>query len=162
VPPVQSLTELYNEFRRGRGPNGRDLPHREAARLGGDVGKYETFRKIGKGEHGGDIEEETVQALVKLGLDERKVRVAAGHQVERVLEPFTLPARANRLTTTQRTVVLSVVDTILDAAEEAIAKERKRERPTLRAVASQATGEPGKAESEATAKARRRRGEMDE
>lgn len=128
VPP---LTALYTEHLTKLG-DGRPITHREAARRAGDEQKYETFRLIGKGEHSGRINEDTVAALVALGLDERAVRKAAGHQLLTSPGPFLLPDRANRLTLSQREVVVSVVDAILTAGEQVVAD---RDRPGLRAAA---------------------------
>lgn len=114
---VETLTDLYNAYRQANGAHGRPLSHRAAAARAGDPGKYETFRLIGTGKHGGAIDEDTVRALVRLGLNEVAVRRAAGHQISRVEGPFQLPSRADRLTRQQREVVLSVVDVILAAAE---------------------------------------------
>lgn len=78
---------------------------------------YETFRLIGAGRHSGKISEPTVAALVRLGLKERDVRRAAGHQLEKSLGPFVLPDRMSRLTLPQREAMLTVMDVILAAAE---------------------------------------------
>lgn len=137
MPDVASLTALYNARRKELGaPRGEPISHRAAARLAGDEGKHETFRQIGNGTHTGRIDEETVDALIKFGLSERAVRRAAGHQTLTSPGAFVLPARANRLTQTQRRVVLSVIDAILSAAERPeSAPAEPPASPGLRAVA---------------------------
>lgn len=150
---VPTLTELLNDFLVGRGEHGKPMSTRAAARQIGDDNKYETFRLISKGQHSGNISEDVVAALVRLGLNERDVRRAAGHQLEKSPGPFVAPERWARLTPAQRDVVLSVGDTILAAAA---AGER---RPPLRAVAS-GQRSPAAA-SEAAEKAARRRKQME-
>lgn len=155
---VQSLTDIYNTFRDAHGQHGKPMSHREAARRAGDEEMRETFRKIGVGQHAGNIEEETVEALVRLGLNERAVRRAAGLQMDHSLGRFDLPARANRLSMGQRQVVLSVVDAILNAASTATATPHR----PLRAVADKQRGPTTAAASEASekaAKARREQGQ---
>lgn len=151
VPDVRTLTLLYNERRNQLGSHGRPLSHRAAAVMAGNDGMYETFRLIANGKHSGRISEEVVAAFVALGIGEREVRRAAGHQMEVVPGPFALPDRANRLTLPQREVVVSVVDAILTAAE------RADTRPALRAVARAGT-DTAAARREATEKARKARG----
>lgn len=150
MPDMRTLTLLYNERRNELGEHGRPLSHRAAAATTGNAGMYETLRLIGTGQHSGRISEEVVTALVALGISEREVRRAAGHQMEVMPGPFALPDRANRLTLPQREVVLSVVDAILTAAERAEA------RPHLRAVAKNRT-DPTAARREASEKAKRAR-----
>lgn len=162
---VRALSDLYNAFRDEHGDRGRPMSHREAARRGGDEGKYETLRLIGSGQHSGRITEDVVRVLVKLGLDERAVREAAGHQLAKAPGPFSLPERATRLTLSQRKVVLSVVDGLLSAYEQGredeAASVRQREQPQrLRAVASGQRSVA--AQEEARSKARRARGKSED
>lgn len=155
---VTTLTDLYNRFLAAQGTRGRPMSHRDAARRAGNENLRETFRRIGSGVHSGVISEETVEALVRLGLSEREVRRAAGHQLEVSPGPFALPPEANRLSLQQRAVVLSVVTGLLDAYDEgrqAVAEQRT----PLRAVASgQRTPAAQREAKEKAAKARREQG----
>jgi hypothetical protein len=164
---VRALTDLYNAFREEHGDRGRPMSHREAARRGGDEGKYETLRLIGTGGHSGRITEDVVRVLVKLGLDERKVRQAAGHQLTKAPGPFVLPERATRLTLSQRKVVLSVVDGLLSAYEQGREDEaetlRQEQQPDGRRLRAVASGQRSpQAQQEARAKARRARGKSED
>lgn len=141
VPP---LTALFNQFQTAnKDAYGKPMSARAAARMSGSDQRYETFRLIANGRHSGNISEDTVEALIRIGLPERAVRAAAGQQVQSGLGPFVLPKKANRLSPAQRDVVLSVVNAILDASE------RPAERP-LRAVASGTT--KGRASAQETAR----------
>lgn len=151
---VPSLTALYNAKLRELGERGVPLSHRAAARRVGDEQKYETFRLIGKGEHSGRITEEIVAALVRLGLDERAVRRAAGHQIERSRGPLVLGPETAKLTDKQREAVLSVVRAMLDPGQE-VSRDRG-----LRAVASEGTP-PRDARKRAAAERRRQTGKQE-
>lgn len=164
---VRALTDLYNAFRDREGQRGRPLSHREAARRGGDEGKYETLRQIGTGEHSGRVTEDVIRVLVRLGLDEREVRRAAGLQLDKAPGPFVLPERATRLTLPQRKVVLSVVDGLLSAYEQgredqayAEVGARTQQPARLRAVASGQRSD--QAQQEARTKARQARGKSED
>ncbi|WP_210651306.1 hypothetical protein [Nocardioides sp. SYSU D00065] len=79
---------------------------------GGDVPTYEVFRRIRQGHS--KITDRTADALATmLGVDVEQVLIAAGQRPR--LTKFELPARADRLTESERRAVLGVVDAILDA-----------------------------------------------
>jgi hypothetical protein len=138
VTDVPPLTLLLRDYLAAHPDKGKPMSARAAAREAGDDQKYETFRLIVSGEHSGRIGEETVAALVRLGLRERDVRRAAGHQLDVSPGPFTLPARANRLTRPQREVIVSVVDAILAAAENEERRAAVRGTPQPRRSTAQA------------------------
>lgn len=80
-----------------------------------DVPTYEVFRRIRQGH--ARITDRTADALATmLGVKVDEVLVAAGQRPR--LEKFELPSRADRLTDGERKAVLSVVDAILDAADQ--------------------------------------------
>lgn len=126
MSPVQeTLQELVERRlremgqRRGRGEN---ISLREAwLRLpeganGSRAVSYETVRRIRENGHH-NIGEETADALATmLGTSVDEVLAAAGQRPR--LGRFDLPPRADRLTQSERTAVLSVVDAILEAAAQ--------------------------------------------
>lgn len=115
------LTELGS----GRGPMST---RQAAARSGGKV-SYETLRLIKIGQHSGSISQEVAEGIAEaLEVPVTDVLTLAGRRIPQ--GPFVLPRRAETLTKSERAVVLSVVDAILDAA----AQERESEEG-LRAVA---------------------------
>ena len=81
---------------------------------GGDWVTYEVVRRATKGHTRiTDRAARTLATMLAVGEDE--VRRAAGQRPR--LGPFELPPRADRLSESERGVVLSVVDAILSAAE---------------------------------------------
>lgn len=76
---------------------------------------YETVRRIRETGHTkiGDATADALATMLDVGID--VVLEAAGQR--RRLGAFELPARAERLTESERAVVLGVVDAILEAAE---------------------------------------------
>lgn len=105
--------------RRGRGEN---ISLREAwLRLPEDANgtravSYETVRRIRENGHH-RIGDETADALATmLGVPVAAVLQAAGQRPR--LGKFELPSRADRLTESERTAVLGVVDAILDAVDQ--------------------------------------------
>jgi hypothetical protein len=136
VPDVPALTALLRDFlNANKDVHGKPMSLRAAALKSGDVNRRQTFSDIYRGKHSGNISEDTVEALMALGIPERAIRRAANQQVESGLGPFHLPKEANRLSPSQRDAVLSVVNAILNASE------RPAERPerALTAVASGTT-----------------------
>jgi hypothetical protein len=89
---------------------------RAAARSEGKV-SYETLRLLKLGRHSGSISLEVAEGIaLALDLPLTTVLEVAGQRIPQ--GPFTLPKRADTLTKAERAVVLSVVDAILDAAEQ--------------------------------------------
>lgn len=83
---------------------------------------YEIVRRIAKGEHRniGDRAADAVATMLDVPVGD--VLKAAGQRPR--LGRFDLPRRADRLNEKERTVVLSVVDAILGAADAAAREER--------------------------------------
>jgi hypothetical protein len=101
------LTELGS----ARGPMST---RQAAARSGGKV-SYETLRLIKIGQHSGSISQEVAEGIAEaLEVPVTDVLHLAGRRIPQ--GPFVLPRRAETLTKSERAVVLSVVDAILDAA----------------------------------------------
>jgi hypothetical protein len=103
------LTELGS----GRGPMST---RQAAARSDGKV-SYETLRLIKIGQHSGSISQEVAEGIAQaLEVPVADVLKLAGRRIPQ--GPFQLPRRAETLTKSERAVVLSVVDAILDAAAQ--------------------------------------------
>lgn len=109
---MNTLQSLVSEAL-SRAGGGSRLSLRDAQALTG-VSK-ETIRMIAVGEHGGDLDEATIDGLAKgLGIDIEQLTDAVGQRP--ILGRFELPRRADRLTLPERRVVLAVIDAILSAA----------------------------------------------
>jgi hypothetical protein len=153
VSDLQQLVESrLRELGNARGP----LSTRQAAARAGGKVSYETLRLIRTGRHSGSISQDVAEGLA-LALDVPLTRVlaVAGRRIPQ--GPFVLPKRAEALTKSERGVVLSVVDAILDAAAQ-----RRAATEELRSVASEGEqpGGTGRGARTAAETARRvRRGE---
>lgn len=147
------LTELGT----GRGPMST---RQAAARSGGKV-SYETLRLIKIGQHSGSISQEVAEGIAEaLEVPVDDVLRLAGRRIPQ--GPFVLPRRAETLTKSERAVVLSVVDAILDAAAQEREQDAETDSDKLRAVAEggRQTGGGKSAARKASQTARRvRRGQ---
>lgn len=115
------LTELGDH----RGP----LPTRRAASRSEGKVSYETLRLLKIGQHSGSISHEVAEGIaLALDLPVNTILRVAGQRIPQ--GPFVLPRRAESLTKSERSAVLSVVDAILDAS----AQERSEEAVRLEAV----------------------------
>lgn len=89
---------------------------RAAARAEGKV-SYETLRLLKIGQHSGAISHEVAEGIaLALDVPVATVLQVAGQRIP--LGRFVLPPRAETLTKSERAAVLSVVDAILQAAEQ--------------------------------------------
>jgi hypothetical protein len=154
-----NLQELVDrrltELGAGRGPMST---RQAAARSGGKV-SYETLRLIKIGQHSGSISQEVAEGIAQaLEVPVDDVLRLAGRRIPQ--GPFVLPRRAETLTKSERAVVLSVVDAILDAA---VQERHQDDAPqSLRAVAEtgrQAGGGKGGARKASQTARRVRRGQ---
>jgi hypothetical protein len=130
---LQNLVERrLRELGNARGP----LSARQAAEKSEGLVSYETLRLLLRGQHSGRISRETAEGMAKaLDVPLDDVLAVAGQRIP--LGPFVLPTRADTLTPPERQTVLSVVDAILNAADQ-----ERPALPDLRAVAN-STDEPG-------------------
>lgn len=129
VKDLQQLVE--RRLKELGGPRGPMSSRSAAARSEGKV-SYETLRLLRIGQHSGSISREVAEGLaLALDLPLETVLGAAGQRIP--LGPFVLPPRAETLTKSERAAVLSVVDAILDAADQI--REDDEEDAPLRAVA---------------------------
>jgi hypothetical protein len=112
---VSDLQQLVESRLREMGDHRGPLSTRQAAARAGGKVSYETLRLIRTGRHSGSISQDVAEGLA-LALDVPLTRVlaVAGRRIPQ--GPFVLPKRAEALTKSERNVVLSVVDAILDAA----------------------------------------------
>lgn len=116
---VKTLQELLEKrLREMGGPHEPRtlLSAYQALPAGQDWVSYEVIRRVSKG-HSRITDRAARTLATMLGVDETVVRSAAGQRP--TLGPFELPPRASRLDEAERSVVLSVVDAILFAAEGA-------------------------------------------
>src|SRR3954453_12708801 len=142
VSDLQQLVESrLRELGNARGP----LSTRQAAARAGGKVSYETLRLIRTGRHSGSISQDVAEGLA-LALDVPLTRVlaVAGRRIPQ--GPFVLPKRAEALTKSERGVVLSVVDAILDAAAQ-----RRAVTGELRSVAAEGEQSGGSGEGARTA-----------
>ena len=160
---VSDLQQLVESRLREMGDHRGPLSTRQAAARAGGKVSYETLRLIRTGRHSGSISQDVAEGLA-LALDVPLTRVlaVAGRRIPQ--GPFVLPKRAEALTKSERNVVLSVVDAILDAAgqnrapaEHASSAATQEPPQELRPVAHEAD-EPGggRAGSRAASEAARR------
>lgn len=127
---LQQLVERrLKELGDHRGPM---ATRRAASRSEGKI-SYETLRLLKLGRHSGAIALETAEGLsLALDLPLQTILEVAGQRIPQ--GPFELPKRADTLTKSERAVVLSVIDAILDAAEQK--RPGASVEPPVRAVAS--------------------------
>ena len=137
---VSDLQQLVESRLRELGDHRGPLSTRQAAARAGGKVSYETLRLIRTGRHSGSISQDVAEGLA-LALDVPLTRVlaVAGRRIPQ--GPFVLPKRAEALTKSERSVVLSVVDAILDAAAQNRAPA-EASTPELRPVAHEAE-QPG-------------------
>jgi len=133
VKDVRDLQQLVERrLKELGGPRGPMSSRHAASRSEGKV-SYETLRLLRIGQHSGSISREVAEGLALcLDLPLETVLGAAGQRIP--LGPFVLPPRAETLTKSERAAVLSVVDAILDAADQ-IREDDEEEESPLRAVA---------------------------
>lgn len=124
----QLVDRRLKELGDHRGP----MPTRRAAARSNGKISYETLRLLKLGRHSGSITLDTAEGLaLALDLPLEAVLGVAGQRIPQ--GPFVLPKRADTLTKSERAVVLSMIDAILDAADQ----ERPGAEPEpVRAVAS--------------------------
>lgn len=113
---MPALRSLMDRQMTKLGPEFKPLNYNDLERRAGRSGIGETFRRLHKGQHSGEVRDSTIEALARaLEVPYREVLEAI--EGEGAPEPFELPRRAARLSQEERRVVLSVVDSILRAAE---------------------------------------------
>jgi hypothetical protein len=92
---------------------------REATRRSREHLNYETLRKIARGEHSGDITDQTAEGL-SLALDVPVQQVYSAARVPRPLSRWTWPAKYDRLDHEDRRVVEDVAAALLRAREKGL------------------------------------------
>jgi hypothetical protein len=114
--PLQTLIlNRLSELGDGTSP----LPYRHAAARSVVDGKplvsHATLQSIAVGKHTGNLSEDTIHGIaLALDVPQSRVREAMGLPSGTPTE-FRLPAKANRLTASQRRAILKVVDALLAA-----------------------------------------------
>ena len=114
---ARNLQQLVDRRLRELGDHRGPMPTRRAAARSEGKVSYETLRLLKLGRHSGSISLEVAEGIaLALDLPVTTVLEVAGQRIPQ--GPFVLPKRADTLTKSERAVVLSVIDAILDAAEQ--------------------------------------------
>lgn len=137
---VTDLRQLVLRRLAELGERGRPLSQRDAADRSGGRISHATIGNITSGRHGGKLDDRTVEGLaLALDVPRSEILRALHRTSQSVLRPFEAPERWQRLTHSQRKVVIAVGNALLDSYEQGQddAGEREREVVTpLRRVAS--------------------------
>lgn len=116
---VNELSELVLRRLAELGTPGEPMSIREATRRSRSRINYETLRKIARGEHSGDITDQTAEGI-SLALDVPVHQVYAAARIPRPLSRWELPARFDRLDLEDRRVVEDVAAALLRAREKGL------------------------------------------
>lgn len=130
----ETLQQLVQRRQRELGGSGGPISTRQVWLRGGgeDEWSYETVRRIVELGHHKIGDRVADRLALALNVPVSKILEAAGQRQRG--EPFVLPARANRLSPTERNLVRSLVDAILgqyagERPEESARPARKRGAP---------------------------------
>lgn len=127
----ETLQQLVQRRQRELGGSGGPISTRQVWLRGGgeDEWSYETVRRVVELGHANIGDRIADRLAIALDVSVSKILEAAGQRQRG--EPFKLPARANRLSSTERNIVRQVIDAMLGQ----YADERPEDvRPTLRSV----------------------------
>lgn len=116
---VNELSELVLRRLAELGTPGSPMSIREATRRSRSRLNYETLRKIARGEHSGDITDQTAEGL-SLALDVPVQQVYVAARVPRPMSRWELPTRFDRLDLEDRRVVEEVAAALLRAREKGL------------------------------------------
>lgn len=116
---VNELQDLVLRRLAELGTPGSPMSIREATRRSREHLNYETIRKIARGEHSGDITDQTAEGL-SLALDVPVQQVYSAARVPRPLSRWTWPAKYDRLDHEDRRVVEDVAAALLRAREKGL------------------------------------------
>lgn len=116
---VNELQEMVLRRLAELGVPGSPMSIREATRRSRERLNYETLRKIARGEHSGDIADQTAEGL-SLALDVPVQQVYDAARVPRPLGRWVMPARFDRLDLEERRTVEEVAAAILRAREKGV------------------------------------------
>lgn len=116
---VNELQDLVLRRLAELGVPGSPMSIREATRRSRDRLNYETLRKIARGEHSGDITDQTAEGL-SLALDVPVQQVYAAARIPRPLSRWQWPARFDRLDLEDRRTVEEVAAALLRAREKGV------------------------------------------
>ena len=116
---VNELQDLVLRRLAELGTPGSPMSIREATRRSRDRLNYETLRKLARGEHSGDITDQTAEG-VSLALDVPIAQVYAAARVPRPLSRWQWPAKFDRLDLDDRRVVEEVASALLRAREKGL------------------------------------------
>jgi hypothetical protein len=133
---VGDLQQLVEQRLRELGDHRGPMPTRRAAARSEGRVSYETLRLLKIGQHSGAISHEVAEGIaLALDVPVNVVLKVAGQRIPQ--GPFVLPKRAETLTKSERAVVLSVVDAILDAVDQdrSLESGRSPDAAALRSVA---------------------------
>lgn len=152
----ETLQQLVQRRQRELGGSDGPISTRQVWLRGGgeEAWAYETVRRVVELGHSKIGDRIADRLAIALDVPVSKILDAAGQRQRG--EPFTLPARANRLSATERNIVRQVIDAMLGA----YADERPEDQPakSLRAVAPD---ELGLAARRGPSEGKRRRAQQD-
>lgn len=116
---VNLLQEMILRRLAELGTPGSPMSIRAATRRSRDHLNYETLRKLARGEHSGDITDQTAEGL-SFALDVPLQEVYAAARVPRPLSRWTWPAKFDRLDHDERRLVEDVAAGLLRAREKGL------------------------------------------
>lgn len=116
---VNELQDLVLRRLAELGTPGSPMSIREATRRSRDRLNYETLRKLARGEHSGDITDQTAEGI-SLALDVPIAQVYTAARVPRPLSRWQWPAKFDRLDLDDRRVVEEVASALLRAREKGL------------------------------------------
>lgn len=116
---VNELMDLVLRRLAELGTPGSPMSIREATRRSHERLNYETLRKIARGEHSGDITDQTAEGLA-LALDVPLQQVYGAARVPRPQSRWQWPAKYDRLDLEDRRVVEDVAGALLRAREKGL------------------------------------------
>lgn len=133
MPDVQeSLQQLVQRRQRELGGAGGPISTRQVWLRGGgeEQWSYETVRRIVELGHSNIGDRVADRLSIALNVPVSRILAAAGQRLRG--EPFTLPARAARLSQTERNIVRAVIDAMLGsyAADRPEVPQQRRRRPS--------------------------------
>lgn len=155
----ETLQQLVQRRQRELGGSDGPIPTRQVWLRGGgeEEWSYETVRRVVELGHDKIGDRIADRLAIALDVPVSKILTAAGQRQRG--KPFTLPARANRLSATERNIVRQVIDAMLGAYADERADE---ERPPINSPEPAEVHEYGLAARRGPSEGQRLREQQDE
>lgn len=140
---VKTLQDLVNERLAALGDGRRPLSQRDAAARSNGQVSHEIIGQLSRGSHSGKLTDRVVAGLA-LALDVPRSDILRAMDRQRYVgqTPFVAPDRWQRLTHSQRKVVLAVGDALLSAYEEGRDDTREEPAAPVRPLRAARKGRP--------------------